>query len=184
MRKLTVILTVILLLFSVAAAETVTQEDDELMLLDEPFIGKYTGEMENGLPEGYGIFVTSNPAGRNWHYIGYWEKGLMHGEGATYWEDGSLEIGTYREGRLIFGYFNYDGVKLELFSEGSGQSGRTLSDGSSAPVVLFVGSKLSKIYHAPDCDLVPDIKEKDRVEFFTRTEAQTAGYIPCQKCGP
>ena len=135
MKKITCILFAILLLTAAAAADSVAQANYELTLLEETYIGKYTGETLNGVPDGYGVFVTANPNGRGWHYIGYWKDGLMEGEGATYWEDGSLEIGTYREGRLIFGYFNYDGVRLMIYTEDeSGTEHVWPDDGEKAPV--------------------------------------------------
>ena len=65
----------------VSLAESVTLQQYELVVDGESRIGKYTGNIENGIPEGYGIFVTTNPSGYSWHYIGYWKAGLMHGEG-------------------------------------------------------------------------------------------------------
>lgn len=50
--------------------------------------GTYSGETMNGIPNGFGVFETTNSSGINWHYIGQWENGEMSGEGGQYWDDG------------------------------------------------------------------------------------------------
>ena len=122
MKKQMIFVALIMALFMAvpffASADSVTLHPYTLSLLDEPFEGLYTGEMRDEVPDGYGIFVVTLPEeGRSWHYIGSWKDGLMDGEGATYWENGSMEIGTYKNGRLILGYFNYDGIRLKVYNE-------------------------------------------------------------------
>ena len=188
MKKIACSLLALLLIFSVALAESVTQQLYELVVDGESRIGKYTGDMKDGIPEGYGIFVTTNPSGYSWHYIGNWKAGLMHGEGATYWEDGSLEIGEYENGHFIFGYCYYDGVDLELYS--AAPMDRSLADSESElaeptePVVQYIGNKNSHVFHRLDCGSVKTMKEKNKVEFYSREEAIEMHYKPCGECNP
>ena len=191
MKKIFCVVFAFLLLFSVALSESVTQQLYELVVDGESRIGKYTGSMANGVPEGFGVFVTTNPNGFSWHYIGNWKSGLMHGEGATYWEDGSLEIGEYDNGLFVFGYYNYDGADLELYSmdlpERSAIEAAPASSSApepTEPVVQYIGNKNSKVFHRLSCDSVREMKEKNKVEFYTREEAVDLKYKPCQRCNP
>ena len=103
----------------------------------------------------------------------------MHGEGATYWEDGSLEIGSYEYGNFVFGYCSYDGADLMLYSDVSTIE-RTLIEPvetetpsePTMPVVMYIGNKNSKVFHYPDCNSVNTMKEKNKIEFYTREEAE------------
>ena len=186
MRKLVCSLITLLLIFSVALAESVTQANYELTIDDQTRIGKYTGNIENDVPNGYGIFETTNPNGFSWHYIGQWQDGLMHGDGAIYWEDGSLEIGTYESGHFVFGYCSYDGADLMLYAAESIDRS-TIEETEAeptAPVVQYIGNKSSKKFHVISCDSVRDMKEKNKVEFYTREEAINLHYKPCQRCKP
>lgn len=188
MKRLLCLALGLLILFSNAYAESVTQHLYELVVDGESRIGKYTGDMENGVPEGYGIFETTNPNGYSWHYVGYWHAGLMHGEGAIYWEDGSLEIGEYDNGNFVFGYYNYDGADLALYS--ATLFDRSLTESSSEqpeptnPVVQYIGNKNSHVFHTTTCDSVRDMKDKNKVEFYSRQEAIDLEYKPCQRCDP
>ena len=182
MKKIICGILMILLLFSAALADSVTQQLYELIIDGESRIGKYTGELQKGIPEGYGVFVTTNPNGYSWHYIGNWKTGLMHGEGATYWEDGSIEIGEYEDGHFIFGYYNYDGVDLELYSVTSIDN--FMDAEPTEAVVQYIGNKNSQVFHVLTCDSVRDMKDKNKVEFYTREEALELKYKPCQRCNP
>ena len=190
MRRFICVVLIVFLTVSVAVAESVTQKPYELIVDGESRIGKYTGNMVNGRPEGYGVFATTNPNGFSWHYIGNWKNGLMHGEGAIYWEDGSLEIGEYEEGRFIFGYYNYDGADLELYSDVPVD--RTIvetivqddSSESTELEILYIGNKNSHVFHRLDCDSVSKMKDKNKMEFYTRDEAIGLGYHPCDRCKP
>lgn len=188
MKKIVCIVLTIFLFLSIALAEPVTQQPYELVVDGESRIGKYTGNMENGIPDGYGLFVTTNPNGYSWHYIGNWKAGLMHGEGSTYWEDGSLEIGEYDEGHFVFGYCYYDGADLELYSTLS--TDRSLTDSESAlveptePTVQYIGNKNSHVFHKLDCGSVKIMKDKNKVNFYSREEAIDMHYKPCGECNP
>ena len=65
--------------------------------------GSYTGEISNGIPNGYGIFTSFNSEGIRWHYVGNWVDGAMCGEGGCYWDSGQSQIGTYENNQLILG---------------------------------------------------------------------------------
>lgn len=187
MKKIVCGVLAILLLFSIALAESVTQMNYELTIDDQTRIGKYTGNIENGVPDGYGIFVTTNPNGFSWHYIGDWQDGVMHGEGATYWEDGSLEIGSYEYGHFVFGYCSYDGADLMLYTAESLDRSIITEEAEAEPtepVVQFIGNKNSKVFHRLTCDSVREMKDKNKVEFYTREEALELHYKPCQRCNP
>ena len=54
-------------------------------------IGKYEGDLENNIPQGYGI-LTYYDGG---FYKGNWLNGLMHGKGERIYSDGTKEIGTW-----------------------------------------------------------------------------------------
>ena len=185
MKKAFFCIIVMLLLFSIALSESVTQQLYELNIDGESRIGKYTGNLKDGVPDGYGIFVTTNPNGFSWHYIGNWKAGLMHGEGATYWEDGSLEIGEYENGIFIFGYYNYDGADLELYSIDPADNSSTKDlQASIEDAIQYIGNKNSHVFHLLDCESVSKMKDKNKVEFFTREEAIDLGYKPCSICNP
>ena len=196
MKKALCFLLCVLLLFSVAFAESVTEHPYEITIDGETRVGKYTGNLENGLPNGYGIFTTTNPIGYSWHYIGNWQDGLMQGQGAIYWEDGSLEIGEYNAGHFIFGFCNYDGVDLIPYSadisEFVAPESLPVADDPvteetaepTAPVVQYIGNMNSHVFHTLNCDSVKSMKEKNKIEFFTREEAIQLGYKPCQRCNP
>jgi len=58
---------------------------------DDDSIGKYEGDLENNIPQGYGI-LTYYDGG---FYKGNWLNGLMHGKGERIYSDGTKEIGTW-----------------------------------------------------------------------------------------
>lgn len=85
------------------AAETVAQMTYIVKMPDVIREGKYTGEVENGVPHGYGVFVTQNSSGVSWHYVGQWENGAMSGQGGQYWDVGRSTVGTYANNDMISG---------------------------------------------------------------------------------
>ena len=89
--------------FSVASAESVTQMTYMVKLPDVIREGLYTGEVQNGVPHGYGVFVTQNSAGVSWHYLGQWENGLMCGLGGQYWDVGHSNVGTFTNNDMVSG---------------------------------------------------------------------------------
>lgn len=48
----------------------------------------------------------------------------------------------------------------------------------------YIGNKNSKKLHYADCSSVDDMKEKNKVEFYSRDEAINQGYDPCGRCKP
>lgn len=72
--------------------------NEQEMTLDFDFgtrTGIYTGQIENGVPNGYGTFSSSNPSGDDWNYIGEWENGHFSGNGISEFEGGEKYIGEY-----------------------------------------------------------------------------------------
>ena len=48
----------------------------------------------------------------------------------------------------------------------------------------YIGNRNSKKLHYADCSSVGDMKEKNKVEFYSRDEAINQGYEPCKRCNP
>lgn len=48
----------------------------------------------------------------------------------------------------------------------------------------FIASNYSDRYHKPSCKIVDNIGKDERLVFFSKKEAQDAGYSPCKKCHP
>ena len=71
--------------------------------------GTYTGEIINGKPEGYGVFIykqaelspSTRSPGTNRKYEGYWLDGKKHGEGTMTYPEGLTRIGTWENDQLV-----------------------------------------------------------------------------------
>lgn len=63
--------------------------------------GKYSGDMENGVPNGIGKFTSTNEEGTSWTYEGEFKNGHFEGEGKTTWKSGQMEIGTYKNDIIV-----------------------------------------------------------------------------------
>ena len=50
--------------------------------------------------------------------------------------------------------------------------------------VQYIGNKNSHVFHYKDCDSVIEMSDKNKVEFYTREDAEAMGYKPCQRCNP
>lgn len=74
--------------------------------------GTYTGDWENGMPEGNGKFTSIN---NNYFYNGEWVNGLPHGKGEVYHENGSEK--AYYNGDCFNGHLQGTGY-LEGYSDG------------------------------------------------------------------
>ena len=193
MKKVLSLLLFVTLLFSFACAESVTHWDYELTISEFVLSGYYTGNIKDGKPDGYGIFETQTPNGTSCHYIGEWKDGIMHGSGGMYWDDGSLEIGEYNNGLFVAGKYNYNGLKL-LTATADGEATlnpywlNKLTRASSAedeePTVMYIGNRSSHVFHRLDCDSVRTMKEKNKIEFYSREEAIEKKYKPCSRCEP
>ena len=48
----------------------------------------------------------------------------------------------------------------------------------------YIGNSNSKKLHYADCSSVDDMKEKNKVEFYSREVALAQGYVPCKRCNP
>ena len=48
----------------------------------------------------------------------------------------------------------------------------------------YIGNKNSKKLHYADCSSVDKMKDKNKVEFYSRDEAINQGYKPCGNCNP
>ena len=68
--------------------------------------GTYTGEIKNGVPDGYGVFIYRRAesamgglqSGTSRQYEGYWKDGYMHGEGTLTYPDGYTKKGIWVDG--------------------------------------------------------------------------------------
>lgn len=168
-RWLAALLTVLLLL-GTALAENVVQKPCIVTTEMQQQSGVYTGEWQNGLPHGYGVFVCDTEE-TPWHYVGQWENGLMHGHGGMYWDDGRVEVGEFSFGVLAAGTI-------------IGRDGRAHTVGGTQKPQGYIGNKKTKKLHYPDCDSVSDMNEANRVTLESREEAIRQGYVPCKKCNP
>lgn len=63
--------------------------------------GTYSGEIVNGVPDGKGKFTTTNAEGGSWTYEGEFKNGHFEGEGKTTWKSGQVEIGTYKDDKIV-----------------------------------------------------------------------------------
>jgi competence protein ComEC len=48
----------------------------------------------------------------------------------------------------------------------------------------FVGNRDSKVYHKAGCKAVGKMKDKNKVSFASKAEAEKAGFKPCKECKP
>ncbi len=194
MKRVLILIAFALLLFSVGCAENVSRMEYSLSIRGFTLSGYYTGEVTDGKPDGYGIYETQAPDGTPCHYIGNWKSGIMHGSGATYWNDGSLEIGEYHHGAFVSGKYNYNGRVLLLVDtkaeisvnlhwiDSSSHDGHKPENGVYE--VMYIGNINSHVFHRLDCESVRTMKEKNKVEFYTREEAIERGFTPCGLCRP
>ena len=70
--------------------------------------GTYTGNLENGTPQGYGKMIDSDGI----IYEGNWKDGLPDGHGKMIWNDGNIYEGNWKDGFP-------DGHGRMIFSDGS-----------------------------------------------------------------
>ncbi len=50
--------------------------------------------------------------------------------------------------------------------------------------VAYIGNKRSHVFHYPECDSVKAMSEKNKVNLYSREEAISKGFHPCQNCNP
>ncbi len=175
-RKVGMILLVFMLLTGIAIADSVTA----MHYVYQDWVGDYTGQVDsNSIPFGFGVFIGATPRDNElWHYIGMWEDGLPQGEGAIYFENGSMLKGTFSQGELI------DGMKYSV----SGMSAVPIKLNRAIIAdhdeVQYIGNKKSQRFHLPTCRAVNQMSEKNKVYFSSREEAIESHYIPCGECNP
>ena len=142
------------------------------------WVGEYTGQVDSGnIPFGFGIFESSTTIdGETWHYIGSWENGLPEGEGSIYYDNGNMDRGTFTAGELT------DGLKYSVTGLAAVpvKTERTIVESEAA----YIGNKNSMRFHLPTCRAVTQMKESNKIEFFSREEAIERNYIPCGECNP
>lgn len=114
--------------------------------------GLYTGGVKDGLPEGFGVFVTHNSEGVEWHYIGNWENGQFSGEGAQYWENGMVMKGEYAKNEKQNPYVRwYDSLMTKWFDDYD-------ADGNRHFITYYPGSFEQKY-----CEGFADMSQKEVV---------------------
>ena len=92
-------------------AESVTDETLSLSFNFGSRTGTYTGDLVDGIPQGYGSFTTTNSDGDIWTYEGEWVDGHMSGNGSTTWDNGYYEIGIYADDAMNgYGQRSYQGI--------------------------------------------------------------------------
>ncbi len=65
------------------------------------YLGEYTGETLDGLPQGKGVFTFWNDEGADYIYTGQWNAGRFEGEGEIeFTTSGGRMSGTFKEDRL------------------------------------------------------------------------------------
>lgn len=70
------------------------------------------------------------------------------------------------------------GDRLQVFTARKASPG--VAPAVPAGAFAFIGNRVSKVYHAPDCKGLP--KPENRVYFRSREEAEQAGYRPHRAC--
>ena len=172
-------LIVVLVLLLVVAGQVLAASDVNLHYVWYDWVGSYTGEVDsNGVPYGHGLFESETPIdGFLWRYIGEWKDGLPNGLGTIYYDNCSIETGTYVNGvlqqgaRYIVTGLRKEEIKPVTKENGSGE-------------VVYIGNKKSMKFHYPDCKSVGATKESNRVELYSREEAIERGFSPCGSCHP
>jgi len=83
--------------------------------------GQFTGNLENGLPQGNGIFEYVSPGGMRWRYEGEFVNGQFQGEGDFTAANNDRQVGTFYNSRLHGEGRLYTGGRLSasgIFVEG------------------------------------------------------------------
>lgn len=114
MRKMMVALILLMFVPTMCIAEVVANLEIVLHLPHADREGTYTGEMEDGVPHGYGCFVREDASGANsWIYVGEFEHGIFSGEGITAWlSEGGYDAGTYQDAVIVSGVKRMDDERL------------------------------------------------------------------------
>lgn len=130
MKKRILIAVFVLLLFSVATAESngfLTHEEITISFTYGDRTGYYTGSTLNGVPHGYGCFETQNASGNTWIYIGEFDNGLFNGNGMQVWpENSESEQGIFEDGNMISGISRNSSIERIFEGEFTSDSRNTL----------------------------------------------------------
>lgn len=121
MRRIVICLVILLLIPTLALAQTADTAIRMNVTLSFPYgdrSGVYTGQLQNGKPNGYGCFETQNSLGDPWTYVGEFKNGMMDGEGySMFIGDVQTRKGTFKDGSLVkgqlingIGGYIFDGV--------------------------------------------------------------------------
>ncbi|MDD6212669.1 MAG: MBL fold metallo-hydrolase [Clostridiales bacterium] len=70
--------------------------------------------------------------------------------------------------------------QVEVNKDGLDEGGTSETAGISE--MNYIGNINSKKYHLPSCSSLP--KEENQIRFYSKKEAEKAGYEPCQRCQP
>lgn len=97
-------LALVILVLGMMATLVGCRKEGEEVTLELSFgsrTGMYTGDMVDGVPNGYGKFTTENDADESWTYEGEFKDGHFEGEGKITWDSGQVEIGTYKNDVIV-----------------------------------------------------------------------------------
>lgn len=106
--------------------EEVTEEEGDIVEVVKDFaitlelhnigskVGKYNGDLVNGVPNGKGKFTTTNSEGVTWWYDGEWIDGQMEGKGVICFPDhyNQTQEGDYVDSVMVYGRRSFDGVPV------------------------------------------------------------------------
>lgn len=166
MKRCTALLILLcLLLPGFAAADSMVNTPYSYTADNTLYEGLYTGACENGLPEGFGLFIAKDGDTVFWHYIGLWHEGFPEGEGAVYYENGQVQRGVFAKGVLQ-------------------STALTAAMPNTDGDVMYIGNVKTRAFHLPSCSSVTDMKPENRAPLYSRDEAVSQGYHPCGRCKP
>jgi len=90
--------------------------------------GSFTGYLQNGIPQGHGIFVFISPAGEGWRYEGDFINGQFHGMGSLTSDGGRSIVGIFMP-RMLNGQLRTFAWVGDIDAETLTGSGRRYVDG-------------------------------------------------------
>ena len=96
--------------------------------------GTYTGELVDGVPNGKGIFTSTNDAGEPWSYTGDFKDGVFHGYGVASWENSD----AFEAGKYVNGVFTPDTLDLLVTLSSYSNGAIELSENT----MTFIGENL------------------------------------------
>lgn len=131
MKKMVKLFTLVVCIFLLAGcsnATSATYVENKEMTLNFSYgdrTGIYTGNVEEGIPQGEGTFESVNDSNEKWTYTGDWKDGVMDGYGVCEWQNGGKYEGQYKAGYMDGnGSWYQDG---ELIYSGIFEEGRIVA---------------------------------------------------------